>query len=228
MTDAHGLESLGFVGGTGPQGRGLAVRLARAGHVVYLGSRSQDKAERVTAELRDKSGADTIRGTTNRTAVEQADVVVVSLPYQAQRPSLPALREAAAGKIVVNVVNPLEFDEVGPKAVAVPEGSAAEECAALWPETRVVSAFHDVPARRLLTVDEPVGCDALLCGDDPEANGVVARLAARIPGMRAVEAGPLRNSAHLENITPVLLFVNRRYDVHAAIKIEGLDGEHGR
>ncbi|MGH3441642.1 MAG: NADPH-dependent F420 reductase [Nitriliruptorales bacterium] len=224
MTRPDRFETIGFVGGTGPQGRGLALRWARAGHAVLVGSRSREKAEDVVAGLAGRVGEGAeLLPATNEEAVERAEVVVVTVPYEAQAATLPPLRAAVDGKVVVNVVNPMAFDEQGPKAVPVAAGSAAEECAEIWPEGRVVSAFHDVPARRLLRVQESVECDVLICSDHPNAAHQVAHLAARIPGMWGVYCGPLRNSAHLENMTPVLLFVNRTYGVHAGIKIDGVE-----
>lgn len=224
MTRPDDLEDIGFIGGTGPLGKGLAVRWARAGHAVRVGSRTREKAEGVAADVEERAGEDvTVHGVENAAAAELSDVVAVTVPYEAQQAALPPLREAVANKIVVNVVNPMAFDDVGPVAVPVAAGSAAEECQELLPDARVVSAFHDVPASRLWNVDEPVGCDVLICGDDQDANHVVAHLAARIPGMWGVNCGPLRNSVHIENLTPVLLFINRRYRIHAGIRIDGME-----
>jgi NADPH-dependent F420 reductase len=217
-------EDIGIIGGTGPQGRGLGARWARAGHSVHLGSRSRDKAGSAAEELTRLVGADAdVRPATNREAAERGELIVVAIPYAAQQATLPGLRDAAAGKVVVNVVNPMTFDEVGPRAVRVEAGSAAEECQQLWPEARVVSAFHEVPSRRLLRVDEPMACDALICSDDRDAAHRVAHLASDIPGMWAVDCGPLRNSEYLENLTPVILFINRSYKIHAGLRIAGIE-----
>ncbi|MDP8960088.1 MAG: NADPH-dependent F420 reductase [Actinomycetota bacterium] len=222
------LESLGVVGGTGPQGRGLVARWARVGHTVYLGSRSRDKADRVASDLREVIGAEPpVRAATNEEAAERAEIVVLTFPYEAQAATLNELREAIGDKIVVNVVNPMTFDDIGPKAVPVAAGSAAEECQQLLPGARVVSAFNAVPARRLIRVDEPVDCDVPICSDDEDAGHCVAHLASRMPGVRGIDCGPLRNSRYVENLTPVLLSINRRYRIHAAIKIDGISSvEH--
>lgn len=224
MSGTDTREVLGFVGGTGPQGKGLAARWALAGHEVYLGSRSRERADEAVAEVVELTGPGVmIHACTNAEAVAAAEIVVVTLPHDAQRDTLPPLRDAAAGKIVLNVVNPMVFDEAGPLAVSVAAGSAAEECKDLWPDTRVVSAFHDVSSRRLMKVATRVETDVLICGDDQEANHRVAHLAARIPGMWGVYCGPLRNSQHIENMTPVLLFVNRYYKTQAGIRIDGIE-----
>ena len=133
-----------------------------------------------------------------------------------------ALVEACAGKIVLNVVNPMVFDELGPKAVPVEAGSAGEECAALLPGATVVSAFHDVSSKRLNRVDESIDTHVLICGDDRESCHVVAHLAADIAGMWGVYCGPLRNSRAIEDLTPVLLFINKTYGIQAGFLIDGI------
>lgn len=226
MTDPDRREPLGFIGGTGPLGRGLASRWALAGHPVHLGSRAMERAEQAVvdvAERIDGPAADNLVPAVNEQAADAAEIVVVALPYTAQRPALPGLREVIGDKIVLNAVNPMEFDDLGPRAVPVEAGSAAEECQQLLPEARVVSAFHDVSSRRLLQVSEPIVSHVLMCGDDEQAVHRVAALAARIEGMWGVYGGPLRNSQHIENLTPVLLFVNRYYDTEAGLLIDGVD-----
>ena len=219
-------EVLGILGGTGPQGRGLAARWARAGHVVHIGSRTQEKARTAVDDVRERAGdgAEVHPGTNDRVA-ELADIVVVAMPFKAQSVALPPLADACAGKVVCNVVNPMVFDELGPKAVPVEEGSAAEECQALMPDARVVSAFHDVSSRRLLRVDEPIDTHVLICGDDDEACHRVAHLANRIDGMWGVYCGPLRMSEYVENITPLILTINKLYKIQAGLLIDGIEHE---
>jgi NADPH-dependent F420 reductase len=224
LTSADVRETLGFIGGTGPLGRGLAARWTLAGHAVYLGSRSPDRAEEAVADVRERIGDDgELVGCTNEDAVAAAEIVVVAVPYEAQAKALPPLRDAIGDTVVLNVVNPMEFDELGPRAVPVAEGSAAEQCQALLPDARVVSAFHDVSSRRLLRTEEPIETHVLICGDDHEAAHRVAHLASRIKGMWGVYCGPLRNSEYVENITPMLLFVNRYYKTQAGLLIDGIE-----
>jgi 8-hydroxy-5-deazaflavin:NADPH oxidoreductase len=211
---------LGFVGGTGPQGRGLALRFAQAGHPVFIGSRSPEKAKKVVASL-DVDGLD-IHGVTNVQACRAAQIVFVTVPYQAQRETLQGLAEVIGRKIVVNCVNAVNFDEQGPLPGHVEAGSAAEECAQLLPDARIVSAFHDVSARRLLRTDEPITVDVLICGDDEEAKLEVAHLASKIPGMWSVDCGALRLSGPIEHMTPVLLSINRRYRINCGLRIDGI------
>lgn len=226
MSDPDVHEVVGFVGGTGPQGRGLAARLATAGHVVHLGSRSRERAAGAVRDIAERvgTGAD-VRAATNDEAASAGDIVVVAVPYDAQASTLPPLRESVAGKVVLNMVNPMAFDDLGPKAVPVAAGSSAEECQGLWPEARVVSAFHDVSSRRLLRVHEPIRTHVLICGDDREAVRRVAALAARIEGMRGVYCGPLRNSRYIEDITAVILSINAHYEIHAGLLIDGVERE---
>lgn len=226
MTSDDLREALGFIGGTGPLGRGLAARWARAGHEVHIGSRHVERAEEAVADVRERIGTDggDIRAATNEDAVAAAEIVVLAVPYEAQAAALPPLRDAIGSRIVVNVVNPMTFDERGPRAVPVEAGSAAEECQALLPDARVVSAFHDVSSRRLLKVDDAIVTHVLVCGDDEEAIHRVLHLASRIEGMWGVRCGPLRNSSYVENLTPLILAINRTYGIQAGILIEGVEG----
>lgn len=225
MTDATVREVLAILGGTGPQGRGMAARWAVAGHEVYLGSRTLEKAEAAVADVLERTGGQgaPVHAATNTDAAAAAEIVVVAVPYEAQQATLPPLEEAIGDKVVCNVVNPMTFDELGPKPVPVPAGSAAEECQQLLPRARVVSAFHDVSSRRLLRVHEPIETHVLICADDREAAHRVAHLASRIDGMWGVYCGPLRNSSCIENLTPVILFINRYYKIQAGFLVDGIE-----
>ncbi|NUU23910.1 MAG: NADPH-dependent F420 reductase [Streptomycetaceae bacterium] len=206
---------VGVLGGTGEQGRGLAYRLAVAGQKVIIGSRSADRAESAAAEL----GAG-VRGTDNATCAADADVVVVAVPWEGHKELLVSLRDALAGKIVVDCVNPMGFDKQGAYALPVEEGSAAQQAAAVLPESRVTAAFHHVSAVLLLDPNvESLDTDIMVLGDERAATDVVQALASRIPGMRGVYAGRLRNAAQVEALTANLISVNRRYKVHAGIRI---------
>jgi 8-hydroxy-5-deazaflavin:NADPH oxidoreductase len=219
--------TIGLLGGTGPQGRGLALRLALAGHRVLLGSRDPGKAMRVVAEL--LGGRDlTVEGVGNPEAAGGADAVFLVFPYEGQAEVLPGLAGPIGGKIVVDCVNPLGWDRQGPFLLAVPEGSAAEQAAALLPEARVVAAFHHAPPRLLVDPERQVDSDVLVVGDDPAAKGVVLELADQIPGCRGVDAGPLRQARQLEGFTAVLVGINRRYRIHAGVRISRLGDDRRR
>lgn len=214
-------QILGFLGGTGPQGRGLAARFAAAGLPVLVGSRDVAKGRETAAELAQAHGL-RLDGGANTDVAATADVVFVVVPYAAQADTLAPLADVLAGKLVVNCVNHMLFDEQGPYAGVVAAGSAAQECAELLPGARVVSAFHDISARALARLDRPMDADVLVCGDDAEAKESVVALAGRIPGLRGVDCGPLRMSRVVEDLTPLLVNVNTRYKTHASLKIAGL------
>jgi NADPH-dependent F420 reductase len=215
------VNTVGFLGGTGDQGRGLARRLALAGHPVLIGSRSAERAESAAAQLRDglptQAGVD---GAENDMVAQRADLVIVAVPYEGHAALLAGLAEKLAGKTVVDCVNPLGFDQQGAYALTVPEGSAAEQAAALLPESRIVAAFHHVSAVLLLdpAVDR-VDTDVLVLGDDRAATDEVVALANAVPGMRGIYAGRLRNAHQVEALTANLISVNRRYKAHAGLRV---------
>ncbi|HEV8653467.1 MAG TPA: NADPH-dependent F420 reductase [Actinomycetes bacterium] len=215
---------LGLLGGTGPQGRGLALRFALAGHEVLLGSRSAERARGVVQEL-DAGRGLPIRGVGNEEAAERAGVVVLTFPFEGQSAVLPSLAGAIGDKIVVDVVNPLAWDGAGPYLLDVPEGSAAEQAQALLPRARVTAAFHHAAPKLLADPDRQVDTDVLVAGDDPEAKAVVLALADEIPGCRGVDAGPLRLARQLEGFTAVIVSLNRRYRIHAGVRVTRLSEE---
>ncbi|WP_432871434.1 NADPH-dependent F420 reductase [Microbispora rosea] len=205
--------TIGILGGTGDQGKGLARRFSLAGHTVLIGSRSAERAEEAAREIG-------VRGATNAEVAAEADVVIVAVPWEGHKALLESLREPLAGKIVVDCVNPLGFDKQGAYALPVEEGSAAQQAAAVLTGSRVVAAFHHVSAVLLLdpAVAE-IDLDVLVLGDDREATDVVRALAGRIPGARGIYAGRLRNAHQVEAFTANLISVNRRYKAHAGIRV---------
>jgi 8-hydroxy-5-deazaflavin:NADPH oxidoreductase len=204
-----------ILGGTGEQGRGLARRFAIAGHPVIIGSRSHDRAHGVAREV-----GHGVRGLANRDAAREAGLVIAAVPWEGHAELLSDLAPELAGKILVDCVNPLGFDHRGAYPLPVPEGSAAEQAAALLPGSRVVAAFHHVSAVLLLDPDvASLDQDVLVLGDDRQATDLVQALAARIPGVRGVFAGRLRNCAQIEALTANLVSINRRYKAHAGLRI---------
>ncbi len=212
--------AIGILGGTGDQGRGLARRFALAGHPVIIGSRSAERAAAAAQALGAELG---IRGMPNAGAAAAADVVIVAVPWDGHGDLLAALAAPLAGKIVIDCVNPLGFDQRGAYPLAVAEGSAAQQAAAVLPDSVVVGAFHHVSAVLLLdpTV-HTVDLDVLVLGDDRQATDLVQALAARIPGVRGVYAGRLRNCGQVEALTANLVSINRRYKAHAGLRITDL------
>jgi NADPH-dependent F420 reductase len=212
--------AVGVLGGTGDQGRGLARRLAIAGNPVIIGSRVAARAAAAAAGLAAEPGIRDIRGMANEDAARAADVVIVAVPWEGHRDLLTSLAGALAGKVVIDCVNPLGFDSRGAYPLPVAEGSAAEQAAAVLPESSVVGAFHHVSAVLLLDPEVAViELDVLVLGDDRTATDLVQALAARITGVRGVYAGRLRNCHQVEALTANLVSVNRRYKAHAGLRI---------
>ncbi len=217
LTGDAGNLVIAVLGGTGDQGRGLAHRFASAGNPVIIGSRSAERAEAAAQTLRPNRG---IRGMANADAAREADVVIVAVPWEGHRDLLASLADTLSGKIVIDCVNPLGFDERGAYPLPVPEGSAAQQAAAVLPGSRVVGAFHHVSAVVLLDPDvEGIDLDVMVLGDDRAATDLVQALAGRIPGARGVYAGRLRNCGQVEALTANLVAVNRRYKAHAGVRI---------
>ncbi len=207
---------VGVLGGTGDQGRGLAHRLAAAGNPVIIGSRHAERAQAAAEEL----GGGAIRGLANADVAREADVVIVAVPYEGHRDLLAALAGPLAGKIVIDCVNPMGFDHRGAYPLLVPEGSAAQQAAGVLPDSHVVGAFHHVSAVVLLDPEvDTVDLDVMVVGDDRHATDLVQALAARIPGVRGVYAGRLRNCGQVESLTCNLVSINRRYKAHAGLRV---------
>ncbi|MCF3184856.1 NADPH-dependent F420 reductase [Streptomyces polychromogenes] len=214
LPDVSGLV-VGVLGGTGDQGRGLAYRLARAGQKVIIGSRAADRAETAAREL----GLG-IEGADNAECARRSDIVIVAVPWEGHAKTLEALREDLAGKLVVDCVNPLGFDKQGAYALQVEEGSAAQQAAALLPGSRVTAAFHHLSAVLLQdTSVEEIDTDVMVLGESRADTDLVQALAGRIPGMRGVFAGRLRNAHQVEAMVANLISTNRRYKAHAGLRL---------
>jgi len=210
---------IGVLGGTGDQGRGLARRLSMAGHQVIIGSRKAERAAAAAAEL----GGGLLSGVENREAAAAADVVIAAMPWEGHRDLLASLAEPLAGKVVIDCVNPMGFDSRGAYALRVPEGSAAEQAAAVLPDSTVVGAFHHVPAGLLLDPSvATVDMDVLVLGDVRVATDLVIAIVGEIPGMRGIYGGRLRNCGQVEALTANLVSINRRYSAHAGIRVTGV------
>ncbi|HNR25274.1 MAG TPA: NADPH-dependent F420 reductase [Methanobacteriaceae archaeon] len=221
---------LGIIGGTGDQGLGIALRLAKAGEEIIIGSRDVKKAENAVSLVKNMLADDetrNIRGATNQEAAREADLAVLTVPLQAQILTLKGIREELQGKIVVDATVPLDSCLAGRpnRYVDVWEGSAAERSQAMLrdQEVKVVSAFNNMSAASLTNADKDVDCDCLVSGDDPEAKKVVMELAEKIPGVRSIDCGALENARIVEKITPLLINLNIRNQIKmAGIRITGL------
>jgi NADPH-dependent F420 reductase len=210
---------VGIVGGTGALGRGLGVRLAAAGHQVVIGSRDADRARQSVASL-PSPVRPAVTGGTNLDAC-RADLVLVTIPWAAHAATLEELGDAIADRVLVDCVNPLGFDDRGPFALPVPEGSACEQAQRLVPAARVVGAFHHVSAPLLLDESAVLETDVMVVGDHAGAVQRVIELVDSIDGLRGVHAGGLRNARQVEALTANLIAINRRYRLHSGVRITG-------
>jgi NADPH-dependent F420 reductase len=212
---------IGFIGGTGPEGKGLAYRFALAGHEIIVGSRSADRAQEAASEIVGRAAGASILGAENADAAGDAEIVILTVPYDAQAATLPPLAAALAGKTVVSTGVPMAFAEGSAALVVVPEGSAAEQAQSLLPGAAVIGAFQNLGAKKLWG-DKPLDQDVIVCGDAGEAKTAVMQLAGQIAGVRAVDGGALASARYVEAITVLLVSVNKRYKVTAGVKIAGL------
>ena len=215
------MTKIGIIGGTGPEGLGLAMRFAKAGDQVFIGSRSKERAEDAARRVKEAVPEAKVEGLVNDEAVEQAEVVFLTVPWDAHKSTLEGLTEAIGDKVLVDVVVPLLFDRGQPKAILVEEGSAAQQARAVAREAKVISAFHHLDGTDLQNVERPMQGDVLVCGDHQGAMKKVMALVERIEYVRALEAGGLSNSRYLEEWTVLLLHLNRIHNAHTGVRIVG-------
>ena len=217
---------IAVIGGTGPQGKGLAYRWARHGHEVVIGSRSAEKAVATAHQVADRvateGGAPVVSGATNAEAAAGAEVVVLAVPYAGHDELVASLAGELSGKAVISCVNPLGFDERGPYGLDV-ERSAAEAAAELVPDATVVGAFHHVSAVSLWSEAEYLDHeDVLVCGDSAGGKEVAQELARAVTSRIGIDAGTLRLARQLEPLTAVLISINKAYKVRSGIRISGI------
>ncbi len=213
--------TIAIVGGTGAEGSGLAARFAKVGLEVRIGSRHLEKAQETARRIGPPA-----TGHTNMDAVTAAEIVILTVPLAAQVETLKSIRsQLAHGAILVDATVPLEVAIGGrvSRTVTLWDGSAAQQAARLVPGVAVVAAFHALSAEALAELDRPLECDALLCGDNAEAKARVSQLADLIPGVRAIDAGPLDNARLLENAAALLISLNLRHKIKdSGMRITGL------
>ncbi len=213
---------IGVVGGTGREGRGMAVRWAKAGHDVFIGSRDGARGAQSAAELSAQNGV-LLKGGDNLAAVRHAQLVVLSVPYDAHAVALESLKADLDERIILDITVPLAPPKV--RVVHLPPGQAAalEARAILGPTAKLVAALHHVSSAHLSDLTHDIPCDVLACSDQPEALEVALGLI-RDLGVRAFDAGPLANAVALESLTPVLLHINKKYkSTGVGIRMTGLD-----
>jgi NADPH-dependent F420 reductase len=220
--------TIAVIGGTGAEGGGLALRFAKAGARVRIGSRTLEKAQEAARRIGGSAAAGVVTGHTNPEAAAGAKVVLLTVPLAAQVEILKSVRDSfEPGAILVDATVPLEIAIGGrlSRTVTLWDGSAAQQAARLAPGgVRVVAGFHSLSAESLARLDRPVDCDTLICGDDAEAKAVVSELAGLIPGVRAVDAGTLDNARLVESAAALLISLNLRHKVRSSgMRITGLE-----
>lgn len=221
---------IAIVGGTGPEGRSLAVRWARAGEHIIIGSRDAQRAREAAAQIQKRVGASSkVEGVENSEAVAACDTVVLTIPFSAHAETLKNLKAGfRPGAVLIDATVPLAAEVGGrpTRTLGVWQGSAAQQAAELVPQgVAVAAAFQNVSAA-LLDGDGPVDCDVVICTDDERARHVAAELARKIPGVRAIDGGRLENARIVEQITALLISINLRNKVHSAgIRITGLEAK---
>jgi NADPH-dependent F420 reductase len=221
-------DVVSVLGGTGALGRALALRLARGGRSVVLGSRDAERAQATAGELRELLAGVGVTaqldGASNGEAAAAGDIVLLATPWDESGESIAQLSAALTGRLVVSCINPLGFDAQGPHGLPVAEGSAAEQVAGLLPDSTVTAAFHHLSAPSLANLDKDLsGEDVLVCGDDTAARARVVDLAAVVTGRPGVDVGALRQARVLEPFTAVLIAVNRRYKTRAGVLLTQVD-----
>ena len=217
---------IGIFGGTGPAGSGLAARLASIGHHTVIGSRSKERAQEKVDELVEKwPQLDGLLEAGDNADAAECDMVVIATPWDSAASTAQENQEALAGKIVISMANALvrvnkEFQPLVP-----PRGSVAAHVQAAVPRSRVVAAFHHLPATELGHIDQPIDSDVLICSDDATAVEEVSALVAEFPGCRPLDAGELSNATAIEAFTAVLLQLNVRYKTRVAPKLTGIKSD---
>ncbi len=213
---------IALIGGTSPEGKGLALRFAAAGEIVMIGSRYKERAVAAAEEVRRLVPDAWVRGALNRRAAREADVIVLTVPFEEHARVLKSLGEYLRGKILIDTVVPLIFEKGHVSVQAVEEGSAAEQAQRMLPGTRVVAAFQNLSAVELASLDRPLDADVVVCADNVAARNAVMAMIDKIPGLRALSGDGLVNAHHLEEITALLLSLNRIHRSHASIRFTGI------
>ncbi len=219
------IYSICIVGGTGAEGSGLGLRWAKHGHRVTIGSRDATKAKDTAGALNELLGSDRVEAAENQKGVSAADIVVLTVPYQAQIPTVQSLKDALQGKILIDVTVPLVPPKVSRVQLPETDSCVVAVQSLLGERVRVVSAFQNVSAHKLKKLDHEIDCDVLVASDDKEARAVALGLAADA-GLRGIDVGPLANSVVAESLTSALIWINRLYKIpDAGIRITGIPRE---
>jgi NADPH-dependent F420 reductase len=216
--------NIAIIGGTGPAGRGLAIRSAAAGHRVTIGSRDAERAGEVVAELLAANGpvSGSITGAANEDLGPDADLVVVATPWDGAVATVAKLRDALSGRVVVTMVNALMKEGREMLPLYPPRGSMAGQIAAALPNSKVAAAFHHLPAADMEKLDSGLEADVLVCGDSQEAKDATLALTNSITGLRGIDAGSLAQASPIEAFTAVCITMNIKHKAHSTLRIAGL------
>ncbi len=214
------MESVGILGGTGPAGRGVALRMASSGYNVVMGSRDAERAHSVAAQMTVR-GDGSVRGDTNEGAA-QCDVVVVATPFDSAVSTVSALRASLAGKVVISMVNALSRESREMVPLYPSRGSMAAQIAHALPESQIVGAFHHLPASMMEDLDSGLDADVVIFSDHANERDHVAEMVDSMPGLRAVVAGSMSLASPVEAFTAVCISVNMRHKAHSYVKLAGL------
>ena len=220
---------ISIIGGTGPQGLGIAMRLAIAGENVIIGSRKEEKALKIVEETKEKLKdykIGELTGMANEDAADKGDLLILTVPLAAQKPTLTGIKEFVKGKILIDATVPLETTIGGrpDRFIDLMEGSAAERTQSILKGTgvKVVSAFNNISNSHLLNIPAEIDCDCLVSGDDLEAKKTAMEIINKIPGVRCIDCGPLEKARIVEKITPLLIGLNIKYKSHyGGIRLTG-------
>ena len=216
------MTTIAIIGGTGEEGCGLGLRLAMAGHRVVIGSRRLDRSSRAAEGILQLRPGLAVSGTLNADAAREAEWVVLAVPYQALTSTVQPLVPFLSDKLVISVIIPLSVDGGHPRAVAVPQGSAAQQVAALLPDSHVVAAFHHISARDLCVPDRRLEADIIVCGDHSDAKKQVMDLAEQLGSFRGIDGGPLENARYVEELVALLMRINLTYKVRTMVRLVGI------
>jgi hypothetical protein len=220
---------IAIIGGTGGQGLGIAIRFVQAGENVIIGSRTIEKAQTAVdkiKELLEKDEIPNLKAAENPDAAKEADILILTVPLAAQRATLLSIKEQSAGKILMDATGPLESAIGGSptRCLYLPEGAASERAQKILPDTKIICAFNNISSGALMNFTEPIDCDCLIAGDDPESKKTMAKLINQIPGVQVVDCGPLERAQIIEKITPLLIGLNiQKTCKDAGIRITGID-----
>tara|TARA_Y100000748_G_C15295356_1_gene410144 strand:- start:35 stop:685 length:651 start_codon:yes stop_codon:yes gene_type:complete len=215
---------ISIIGGTGPEGKGLGLRLAMAGEKVFIGSREEPKGQEVAQQIKEIEGVRniTVEGGSNFNAAKMGDIIIISTPYSGHKQTLMDYASLLKDKIIIDVVVPLSFSKGKISTLPILEGSVAEEAQEILKESSVVGAFHNVSAEDLLIPNKKMDCDVIVCSNNQDSKKTVIQLTEKILGLRGIDGGGLHNSKYVEDFTALLININKIYKTHSSIKISGI------